>query len=106
MSSSDNTGPVTKASSKRIKIPLLFTTILAVVAMVVIFFGAWAVSADTGNSKMYVAVVRGEASILFDDFAYIEPELIETLPENNLARNNARGDTWWGEFLILACPLH
>jgi len=90
-------------TSKRIPIPLTFSIVLTVVIALIIFFGAWAVSADVGNRTL----------------AFGLPGTTPTLSGSNLQDENsgpyqiarlndqgAAGDTWWGGAFLRACPLH
>ncbi len=76
---------------------------LAVVIALIIFFGAWAVSADTGQRTL----------------AFGLPGTTPTLSGSNLQETNSgpyqvarldgnetAGDTWWGSAFLRACPLH
>ena len=89
--------------SKRIPVPLTFSLVLAVVLALIIFFGAWAVSADTGNRTL----------------AFGLPGTTPTLSGSNLKDPNSgeyqvarlasaveNSDTWWGKAFLRACPLH
>ena len=76
---------------------------LALVLALIIFFGAWAVSADVGNRSL----------------AFGLPGTTPTISGNNLQDQNtgpyqvarlggqeAASDTWWGSAFLRACPLH
>ena len=76
---------------------------LTVVIALIIFFGAWAVSADVGNRTL----------------AFGLPGTTPTLSGSNLEDENSgpyqiarlndqgtAGDTWWGGAFLRACPLH
>jgi len=90
-------------TSKRIPIPLTFSLVLALVLALIIFFGAWAVSADVGNRTL----------------AFGLPGTTPTLSGSNLQEQNSgpyqvarldgnetASDTWWGSAFLRACPLH
>ncbi|MAQ54714.1 MAG: hypothetical protein CL719_07625 [Chloroflexi bacterium] len=90
-------------TSRRIPVPLTFSVVLAVVIALIIFFGAWAVSADVGQRTL----------------AFGLPGTTPTLSGANLQETNsgpyqiarlgdheAAGDTWWGSAFLRACPLH
>ena len=91
------------STTRRIPVPLTFSVVLAIVIALIIFFGAWAVSADTGQRTL----------------AFGLPGTSPTLSGNNLRDQNARpyqvarldghesaSDTWWGGAFLRACPLH
>ena len=77
--------------------------VLAVVIALIIFFGAWAVSADVGQRTL----------------AFGLPGTTPTLSGNNIQENDTgpyqigrlggdetARDTWWGSAFLRACPLH
>ena len=85
-------------------VPLMFFAVLAVVLALIIFFGAWAVSADVSNQRT---------------LAFGLPGTTPTISGGNLQENDtgpyqiarldgqgAAGDTWWGQAFLRACPLH
>jgi hypothetical protein len=83
-------------------VPFIFVGVVAVVIALIIFFGAWAVSADVGNQRTLAFGLPGT-----------------TISGSNVQENNdgpfqvARlddagqaSDTWWGHAFLSACPLH
>ena len=89
-------------------VPLTFFAVLAVVLALIIFFGAWAVSADAGNQRTLAFGLPGTKPTISGG------NLASNDPENNtgpyqiarLDRQGAAGDTWWGQAFLRACPLH
>ncbi|MDP7587434.1 MAG: hypothetical protein FI737_01855 [SAR202 cluster bacterium] len=90
-------------NTRRIPVPLAFSLVLALVIALIIFFGAWAVSADVGNRTL----------------AFGLPGTTPTLSGSNLQDQNSgpyqvarlgdhgtTSDTWWGGAFLRACPLH
>ena len=89
---------------RRMPVPALAMLVSAVTIALLIFFGAWAVSADVQDR----------------DFSFAYPVTGTTYPANtsdNFQAANQGGsalqtsdptfaDTWWGKGLIKACPLH
>lgn len=78
--------------------------VLAVVIALIIFFGAWAVSADLSGQRT---------------LAFGLPGTTPTLSGSNIAEDNTgpyqvtrlasaveTSDTWWGKAFLKACPLH
>ena len=76
---------------------------LALILALIIFFGAWAVSADVSGRSL----------------AFGLPGTVPTLDGGNLRNENsgpyqvarldgheAARDTWWGSAFLRACPLH
>lgn len=90
--------------SKRIPVPLTFFAVLALVLALIVFFGAWAVSADVGNQRTLAFGLPGTTASISG----------ENVQENDagpyqIARlddDGAAGDTWWGQAFLRACPLH
>jgi len=78
--------------------------VIGLTLVLLIFFGAWAVSADVDNQR---------------SLAFALPGTTPTLTGQNLAEGDgpykaaltgetasASGDSWWGKALLKACPLH
>ena len=91
-------------ASRRIPVTLTFSVVLAVVLALIVFFGAWAVSADVGGQRA---------------LAFGLPGTVPTLSGGNLREENSgpyqvarlngqqsARDTWWGNAFLRACPLH
>ncbi|MCH7842160.1 MAG: hypothetical protein J4N69_05615 [Chloroflexi bacterium] len=90
--------------SKRIPVPFTFAVVLAVVLALIIFFGAWAVSADVGAQRTLAFGLPGTTPTLSggnlrdpNSGPYQVGRLVSTV-ENS--------DTWWGKAFLRACPLH
>ncbi len=91
-------------ASRRMPVPFLFLAVLALVLALIIFFGAWAVSADVGNQRTLAFGLPGTTPTISGG----------NLHENNtgpyqiarLDNQSAAGDTWWGQAFLRACPLH
>ena len=80
---------------------------MAITIMLIIFFGAWAVSA--GNQADLGNIVAGAASGFSGEVAGqpAQPDAngvprLATAPDGS----QAAADTWWGKALLGACPLH
>ncbi|HJN87800.1 MAG: hypothetical protein QF714_05685 [Dehalococcoidia bacterium] len=88
---------------KRFPIPATFLVVAAATVFLIIFFGAWAVSADVDEQDRKLSfgfANRGastDASPL--DSAQSSPTPVE-------AGEDSTGDTWWGKAFLTACPLH
>lgn len=91
-------------------VPLSFVVVVAAVVALLIFFGAWAVSVDAANHE------RSLSSVVLGGAAGYEVRPGAGLPANNpgvpasletdLTESGSAADTWWGQSLILVCPLH
>ena len=69
-----------------------------------IFFGAWAVSADvTERDRVFAFAVPGGTAALTSN-ADSTGQLV--LGGLRTAEGNHAADTWWGNGLLRACPLH
>ena len=84
-------------------VPIPFLTVLVLVVLLTIFFGAWAVSADgkSTSRSFYFALGGSGVSI----------QAPETSPASGEAPGATEGtessaDTWWGSGLLKACPFH
>lgn len=91
---------------KRIPVPITFIVVSAMTIALSIFLGAWAVSADVKDQdrafSFGLPVAGTNAQVSSTDGsprnAYGDPDL--PLAEGSVA------DSWWGQALIKACPLH
>ena len=91
-------------ASRRIPVTLTFSVVLAVVLALIIFFGAWAVSADVGNQRTLAFGLPGTTPSLSGSNLREEnsgPYQVARLDGQRSAR-----DTWWGNAFLRACPLH
>ena len=78
----------------------MFIGVLAVVIALIIFFGAWAVSADVGNERTLTFGLPGTTPSISGSNLE-QGHQIARLDEDSLA-----SDTWWGQAFLSACPLH
>lgn len=89
---------------------------MIVSVLLIIFFGAWAVSA---SSEGDLSAVLSSATTGFSgqpladsphsgSSAYASVSDTENVPRlaSNPAAGSAPADTWWGKALLGACPLH
>jgi hypothetical protein len=92
------------AKVKAIPLPVSFLLVLAMTIALMIFFGAWAVSADVAErERVFAFAVPGATSTLISDARATGPL---ALGESRTAEANHAADTWWGNGLLRACPLH
>ena len=88
---------------KKLPLPVSFILVLCMTIALMIFFGAWAVSADvTERDRVFAFAVPGGASTLTANPTG-PLALGETNPDGG---GNTAADTWWGSGLLRACPLH
>lgn len=89
---------------KAIPLPISFLLVLAMTIALMIFFGAWAVSADvTERDRVFAFAVPGGTSSLIAD-ADSTGQL--ALGDSRTIEGNHAAGTWWGNGLLRACPLH
>ena len=74
--------------------------VVAVIALI-IFFGAWAASADVGNQRTLAFGLPGTTPTLSG--ANLRDANSEVA---RLASTVENSDTWWGKAFLRACPLH
>lgn len=84
--------------ARRIPIPATFLVVVSAVVFLIIFFGAWAVSADSG---------AGGRSL---SFAFVSGANATNATAINSSQDGdhseAAGDSWWGSAFLKACPFH
>ena len=89
---------------KAIPLPISFLLVLAMTVALMIFFGAWAVSSDvTERDRVFAFAVPGGTAALTSSSDSTEPL---ALGDSRTAEGNHAADTWWGNGLLRACPLH
>ena len=89
---------------KAIPLPVSFILVLCLTIALMIFFGAWAVSADVGErDRVFAFAVPGGTAALTSNatgpLALGESSAVE-------GGHTAASETWWGNGLLRACPLH
>ena len=87
-------------------IPIMFLVVLLATVMLTIFLGAWAVSADRDEQARQLSFgVAGSGSN-----RGVRPlDASQTTSQRDSSdqeRARSKADTWWGNALIKACPLH
>ena len=94
-------------TSRRFPIPLTFFLVVAATIFLIIFFGAWAVSADSreGGRALTFGFASGGGSPNVTALSSSQagdrgaPGLGESTGE-------AAVDSWWGSAFLKACPFH
>jgi len=69
-----------------------------------IFFGAWAVSADADNQRSLTFALPGTTPTLSGQNLAEQEQPYQVARLGETA--SAAGDSWWGKALLKACPLH
>lgn len=91
---------------RRIKgVPLTLLAVLVLTALLTIFFGAWAVSADAkeqNRSFSFGIASNGPNFAAANSVTYSETGE----PGGAILANASAADSWWGKSLLRACPLH
>lgn len=77
---------------------------LALVIALIIFFGAWAVSADVDGQRTLAFGLPGTTPAISG--ANLQQDDSGPFQIARLDDNGAAGDTWWGQAFLRACPLH
>jgi hypothetical protein len=91
---------------KGIPIPISFAVMLAAIVALVIFFGAWAVSADAAQRERSLSFIVASSS----NNLGVSPVNPSLPPYPRTAAQGdevgSKADAWWGKALLTACPLH
>ena len=91
---------------KSLPLPVSFLVVLAVTIALVIFFGAWAVSADVDErDRVFAFAVPGGAAN-FPEIASDTTRVLGRTEPGLPTEGQSYSDTWWGSSLLKACPLH
>ncbi|MEK7807153.1 MAG: hypothetical protein AAB528_05400 [Chloroflexota bacterium] len=91
---------------RRIPIPITFSVVVAATVFLIIFFGAWAVSADSGNPnrKLSFGIAGANPGLAANTGGVYQENSPARFGEDEIsAGENA---SWWSSSLLKACPLH
>ncbi|MDP6550303.1 MAG: hypothetical protein QF659_09555 [Dehalococcoidia bacterium] len=88
---------------KRFPVPATFLVVVAATVFLIIFFGAWAVSAEVKEQdrKLSFGFANRDASTDANTLG-----AAQSSPTPGEAGGGSTGDTWWGKAFLTACPLH
>lgn len=88
---------------KSIPKPLPFLIVVVATVLLVIFFSAWAVSADIdeGDGGLSFAITSGGSS-----FGASTSGSPEQRAANVQDEGESEADSWWGKAALKACPFH
>ena len=95
---------------RSLPVPVSFAVVALGIIALFIFFGAWAVSVDAAEKEqsLTATIVSGTVGYgslpTVDSLSANQPNLAPHLA--SLTDTTSAADTWWGQSLILACPLH
>ena len=94
-------------TSRRMPIPLTFFIVVIATIVLIIFFGAWAASANAANrdQTLYFGFVGGVSSLNPDTSSASQLSGLQAsgLEEGNI---DGAGDSWWEKGFLKACPFH
>ena len=92
--------------SKGLRVPISFAVAVILTLALFVFFGAWAVSADSAshNRTLSLAFAGPNATLLSEDTA--DSQSGAQAYRLDLTRESSTADTWWGKSFLTACPLH
>ena len=94
-------------TSRRIPIPLTFFVVLAVTIFLIVFFGAWAVSANTADRDDALAFgfVGGSSGVNVTTPSSSQLSTLESAGQENSGVDDTE-DSWWAKGFLKACPFH
>ena len=94
-------------TTKRMPIPLTFFIVVAATIFLILFFGAWAVSANSAdtNKTLSFGFIGGASTV---NPTTPDSSQLSGLQASGLEEGNAdgAGDRWWGKAFLKACPFH
>ena len=80
---------------RRLPIPMSFIVVVASVILLIIFFGAWAVSADASEGGRSLS------------FGFVSGNTTSATALNSADGDHSNAeDSWWGDAFLKACPFH
>ena len=85
-------------------VPVAFLASVVALVLLTIFFGAWAVSAESSNSRAYSLAASANGSVIGPP-SQPGPGSSGDLHQLPASEETA-ADSWWGGALLKACPLH
>ncbi len=94
---------------KKVSAPLSFIVAIVATAALLIFFGAWAVSADSASREraLSLALPGGVSGYAAPQTQAQQTETQKFLQSFDQAQaGDTAADKWWGKALLTACPLH
>ena len=86
-------------TARRFPIPITFFVVVSAVIFLIIFFGAWAVSADPADRSRSLSFGFVSGATATNSTALSSSQV------GAIEGDNA-GDSWWGGAFLKACPFH
>ena len=94
-------------TSRRLPIPITFLVVVVATVFLVIFFGAWAASADGSDRGRTLTFGFANSGTNLDTTSLNSSQLASDGTANlEDGTNEDGGDSWWQKAFIKACPLH
>ena len=89
-------------TAKRLPVPATFLAVVLAVIFLIIFFGAWAASADAegGERKLTLGFTGGAVATSATNVSSSEATSQGSLDQE------AEEASWWGSAFLSACPFH
>ena len=91
---------------KRIPVPISFVVVSAITIALLIFFGAWAVSADVNEQDRAFSFGFPVAGTVPQVSSANSPSPKAQRDPDLQTVERSPADSWWGQALLRACPLH
>ena len=93
-------------TNKGLPVPISFLVAVVLTVALFIFFGAWAVSADSQTHERTLSLAfAGPGAILLAE-AEANNQSASQLQNPDATTGGTIADTWWGKSFLTACPLH
>lgn len=91
---------------RRIPITVTFSVVVAATVFLIIFFGAWAVSADAGNSnrKLSFGIAGSNPGLAANTAGASQGNVPARFGVDEISAGENAG--WWSSAFLKACPLH
>ena len=94
------------ATKKGLPFPISFAVALVFTLALFVFFGAWAVSADSESHNRTLSLAFAGPGAILAAEAEANRKSGNPLQNAEAAPGGGSADTWWGKSFLTACPLH
>ena len=94
-------------TARRLPVPATFLVVVLVTIFLIIFFGAWAASADTGDQERKLTFGFANSGTSLDATTLNSSESAVSAADGTA--DGSEGDAgrdWWQKAFLKACPLH
>lgn len=93
-------------SARRLPVPITFFVVVLATIFLIIFFGAWAASADTGDRDRTLSFGFANSGTSLDaNLKSSEPAVSGAESADEGSEGDA-DNAWWQKAFLKACPLH